>query len=362
MGVSHAAGEHLASPESTAPAAPSRAVMGALRYAWVFAAYDRQRVAVEDANCARLRQLGYDVHPFGVPCPGGWWPFAQLDAAWRGGDRGLLTAYEQLADLLRSCHVLIAGGGAMLHPEFLATADVCKVFLCADDPESSAVLSRPVAPAFDFCFPFNIAAVDDYRRWGCRAVRWLFHAVREEWLTPGVTATSILEGTRELDTAVFCERVYGLSDRPQRIERLQAAFPQTVVRGAGWPGGAASPDEVHATYLRLRCGFNLHHSVGPCNTRSVHLPAAGVMQICDNKHWLGELFTLEREVVGFDSIAECIDKTRYYLAHERERREIAAAGFVRATRDYTPQKQWQRIVDTIAPHCVPRFARRVRAQ
>jgi hypothetical protein len=216
-----------------------------------------------------------------------------------------------------------------------------------------------VAPHFDFCFPFNVAAVADYRRWGCRNVRWLFHAVRPEWTTPPLTEIDVLEGRRDLDAVVFCERVYGLSDRPQRIERLIAAFPQTLVRGPGWPLGPVAPAEVKAAYRRARCGFNLHHSTGPCNTRAVELPASGVLQICDNSTWLGALFELDREVVGFESIAECIDKTRYYLAHERERREVAAAGFRRAVRDYTQARQWQVILDTIALHCVARFARRV---
>ncbi len=348
-------------PHPAPPPTGSARTMRALRYAWVYPAHDERRSAVEDANCARLRALGYEVHAFGMPCAGGWWSFDRLDAAWRQGDAGLLTAYAQLADVLRDSHVLIAAGGAMLHPEFLATSDVCKVFLCADDPESSAILSQPVAPHFDFCFPFNIAVVDDYRRWGCQQVTWLFHAVRQEWLTPALTELDILEGHRDLDAAIFCERVYGLSDRPQRIERLVAALPSTLVRGPGWPLGAASDSEVRAAYRRLRCGFNLHHSVGPCNTRVVQLPAMGVLQVCDNPRWLRELFELDREVIGFDTIDECIDKTRYYLAHEQQRREIAAAGFRRATTDYTPAKQWQRIIDTIGAHCVARFARRVGA-
>jgi hypothetical protein len=58
------------------------------------------------------------------------------------------------------------------------------------------------------------------------------------------------------------------------------------------------------------------------------------MQICDNKEWLGRIFKLDKEVVGFDSVEEAIDLCRYYLEHEEERRTIAAAGWERALSDY----------------------------
>jgi vacuolar-type H+-ATPase subunit C/Vma6 len=59
------------------------------------------------------------------------------------------------------------------------------------------------------------------------------------------------------------------------------------------------------------------------------------MQICDNKQYLGKIFELGKEAVGFDTIEECQDLCRYYLAHDEERRIIAANGWKRALTDYT---------------------------
>ena len=67
------------------------------------------------------------------------------------------------------------------------------------------------------------------------------------------------------------------------------------------------------------------------------------MQLCDNNSHLGQLFELGKEVVGFDTVDEAIDLGRYYLAHERERREIAAAGFARSVRDYNEVAVFRRI-------------------
>lgn len=319
-----------------------------LRYLWVYPAYSAARVAEEEAWARRVGALGHRVETFGVPCAGGWWPFPELDRRWRARDPDLLAAYERLAGRIAAADALIAAGGSMLHPEFIAGFAIHKTFLCADDPESSAVLSQPVAPHFDRCFVFNVACLDDYRAWGCRNVEPLFHGLRPELVDPRLTEQRILEGHRDLDVAVFCDRELNPSDRAQRLERLVAAFPQALVRGRGWPGGFASDAEMRAAYARARIGWNLHHSIGPCNTRLFTLPASGVLQICDNAPRLRHFFELDREIVGFDSVEECIDKTRYYLAHERERREIAARGWRRATTEYTEARQWQRISERIA--------------
>jgi Glycosyl transferases group 1 len=71
------------------------------------------------------------------------------------------------------------------------------------------------------------------------------------------------------------------------------------------------------------------------------------MLICDNKKYLGEIYELGKEAVGFDSIEECIDLCHYYLAHDDERRAIAGAGWKRAVEDYKEVAVFQRTVKLI---------------
>ncbi|MFQ5503762.1 MAG: FkbM family methyltransferase, partial [Planctomycetota bacterium] len=331
------------------PAAPAAADARALRYLWVYSADSERRVQEEEAFCARIRALGYEVQPFGMPCPGGWWPYPGLDAAWRRADPELLRAYLGLEELARGADVLIAADGAMLHPGFVASLGTFNVFCCADDPESSEVLSRPVAPCFDHCFVLNQACLDLYRSWGVERVDWLLRPLRPGLMDPTMSVERILGEDRELDIVLFCERVYEVSDRAERIGRLLEAFPGAFVRGRGWPGGFLSDGEMRDAYRRARIGWNLHNSSGAFNTRLVTLPAFGVLQICDNKSDLARVFELDREVVGFDTIEECIDRTRYYLEHERERREIAARGFARVTLEHTEARMWEQIVTAISP-------------
>ena len=331
-----------------------------LRYAVVYPAYSAARMEEDELFAAEARKLGYDVEALPIICPGGWWHFPKLDEKWRTRSSDLIPQYEALEETLRNKDVLISSGGPMLHPEFIRRLSTFNVWICGDDPESSEVLSRPAAPAFDYCFPINIACVDDYKRWGCERVDWIFHPVRPELSAPELTEAKILEGRRDIDAVMFCERVLGLSDRAQRLDRLEKAFPQAFLRGKGWPGGFISDAAMRETYRRSKIGWNLHNSIGPCNTRLTTLPAFGVMQICDNKRNLGKVFELDREVVGFDSIEECIDQTRYYLEHDGERRKIAAAGWARAMRDYTLAKWWERLTSTIAPHAVEKLMKQGR--
>ena len=89
-----------------------------------------------------------------------------------------------------------------------------------------------------------------------------------------------------------------------------------------------------ALLQRTKIGINIHNSTGPINLRTYYLPANGVMQICDNKSYLGKVFELNKEVVGFDTIDEAIELCHYYLMHDDERRKIAAAGWERVLLDY----------------------------
>ena len=77
------------------------------------------------------------------------------------------------------------------------------------------------------------------------------------------------------------------------------------------------------------------------------LPANGIMQLCDNKAYLGKIFELDKEVVGFETIDEAIDLTRYYLAHDEERRQIAAAGWEKATKEYNEIAVFEKAVTAI---------------
>jgi len=108
----------------------------------------------------------------------------------------------------------------------------------------------------------------------------------------------------------------------------------------GWPGMARGPIKPGREYIdyyqRAKIGFNVHnrgdYTVG--SYRLFELPANGVMQISDGGDHLGEFFEVGTEIERHRSADELIDKIRYYLDHDEERRRIALGGFRRIMKDH----------------------------
>lgn len=329
--------------------------MKRLRYLVVYPSHSLDRIMREESYISRIRNLGFNVEGFGIPCPNGWLPFPKLDEKWEARSSDLMISYNSLVNKLTTDSVLIASGGSMLHPEFLSQLNSFNVLICADDPESSNILSKPVAPSFDFCFTMTIGCLDMYHSWGCKYVDWLFHPVRPEMTDTCLNEDLITYEERDIDVIFIGGRLTVLKgEREQKILFLIQQFPQAFIAGTGWPKGRI--ENINSFYRRAKIGWNFHNNtLGTNNRRTIHLPVTGVMQICDNKLYLNELFKLDEEVIGYDTIEECAEKTRYYLEHAEERIKIAVQGWKRAITDYTEEKWWLKIISTIAPNCLKNF-------
>jgi spore maturation protein CgeB len=88
-------------------------------------------------------------------------------------------------------------------------------------------------------------------------------------------------------------------------------------------------------YSRAKIGFNIHwDEFGLGNQRLYMLPANGVMQISDCEDHLHRVFEVGREIEGYRTSDELLDKLSFYLAHPDKREAIARAGYRRVMRDY----------------------------
>lgn len=326
--------------------------MRELRYLLAYTAPQAWRFEWHEGMIARYQQRGYDVEGFCVTLnpPGPHLTYPELDRRWKERDPWLLQMYERLEDRLLERDVFILWNGANIHEDFVKSLSTFNVYICGDDPESSDLLSKPVAKYFDFAFTANIACVNLYKSWEVQNVAFLPLGCPDSDRDLTLTKDQILQGERDIDLVLLCERQSPW--RRERLDTLRRAFPQALMRGHGWPKGFLPLEQTTPTYLRSKIGWNIHNSIGPINRRTYMLPANGVMQICDNKTFFGHLFKLGEEGIGFDSIEECIELTHYYLAHDDERRRIAAQGWERATTEYTEERIWERLVTTIQPHYV----------
>lgn len=70
------------------------------------------------------------------------------------------------------------------------------------------------------------------------------------------------------------------------------------------------------------------------NFRLFEATGAGTCLVTDWQEDLNEYFEVDREVVTFRSIEECVEKIRYLLDHDKEREEIARRGQERTLKDH----------------------------
>lgn len=312
----------------------------------------------------RLSDAGFDVEGFCLTLnpPGPCLSFAEMDARWHRGDRELLIMYERLEERLSDKDVFINESGINLHPKFVENLNVFTVFQCFDDIDGlNENLTKPAAYAYDLCLTGNVAEVNTYRRAGLVNVEWIPLGLRHNAYDRELTYEKVLTGQRDIDLFMLIDRFAPWGNRLERLNKLATAFPDAHFYGKGWTRGFL-PREQEINFLtRAKIGPNIHLATGPLNYRTYYLPANGVMQICDNKSHLSKVYELGKEVVGFDTVEECIDLCRYYLAHDEERRQIAAGGWRRATTDYNEVAVFSRTVRIIEEYMSRRAQRPIGA-
>ena len=80
------------------------------------------------------------------------------------------------------------------------------------------------------------------------------------------------------------------------------------------------------------------------NARLFETAGCGAFQIIDWRADLQRCFEPEQEVVTFQTMEDLKEKVRYYLEHEKERREIADRAYWRAHREHTYEHRLKRLL------------------
>lgn len=99
-----------------------------------------------------------------------------------------------------------------------------------------------------------------------------------------------------------------------------------------------------------RVVLNTHIDVSPLSASNMRLfeaTGAGACLLTDWKENLARLFEPDKEVLTYSSAAECVEKIRYILAREDERRAIADAGQRRTLREHNFDNRAARIDEII---------------
>lgn len=86
--------------------------------------------------------------------------------------------------------------------------------------------------------------------------------------------------------------------------------------------------------------------------RCFEIPAVKTMMIAPFTEDIATIFKEDEEVVFYRNIEEFVQKVRYYLGHEEERRKIAAAGYCRLMRDGHEVKDRVEFIMDVYEECV----------
>lgn len=116
---------------------------------------------------------------------------------------------------------------------------------------------------------------------------------------------------------------------------ISSAVDKRLTRRAHSPlFGLAMFQQLHDSKVAL----NTHIDISPVSASNMRLFEAtgvGTCLLTDWKANMRELFEPDREVLTYRDTRECVEKVRYILAHNDERRAIAAAGQRRVLREHT---------------------------
>lgn len=295
----------------------------------------------------RLQSPSIEIKSFvtGLNYPGRRIPWSELDRRWKRGDKELMNLYQEVAIQSEGFDVMINFGGMNLHPEFIQNLPIITVWYFFDDPEASNDFSKYMAVGHDLCAVANIAELDTYKSWGAKNVFWAPAGFRHDDYDPNKTREVLFSQKRDIDITLLCERLTHY--RRAKVDKFARTFPQGIYRGKGWAMGFLPENERVPILQRTKIGINIHNSTGPINHRTFSLPANGILQICDNKSHLGKIFKLKEEVVGYDTIEEAIELTRYYLFHSDKQIEIAMKGYEKTIKNYNEQACFKIIIDEV---------------
>jgi spore maturation protein CgeB len=109
-------------------------------------------------------------------------------------------------------------------------------------------------------------------------------------------------------------------------------------------------DDMFQVMRDSSIGLNIHAAFAgqiANNMRLFEITGVGSLLVTDFKPNLSDWFDMNREVVAYCSIDDCVEQVGYYLAHEDERAAIAEAGQRRTLRSHTLEKRIEQFASIV---------------
>lgn len=249
----------------------------------------------------------------------------------------------------------------------------------SDDQWAFEAYSRHWAPCFNWVITTDHKAPAKYRKIGYR------NAVKSQWAC-----------NHWLYKRLPLPKIYEVSfvgsrhgNRGEMIKKIQEAGINVRCWGSGWPNGRVSQEKMMEIFSQSKICLNFTKNSGvlwkelahffvrrrmhdrkimvnsparildnvkafpacmwnnQIKGRNFEIPGCGSFCLTEYAEDLERYYEIGREIECFSRPDEAVEKIRYYLAHEKEREEIAKAGYERTLRDHTYEKRFQEIFQGI---------------
>jgi hypothetical protein len=141
----------------------------------------------------------------------------------------------------------------------------------------------------------------------------------------------------------FVGAKYGI--REKIVLALRGAGVSVTAYGNGWEEGRLAPESTPKFFAQCKIVLGVG-TVGHCTDfyalkmRDFDAPMSGSFYLTHDNPDLNSVYAVGREIVTYRTAQQCVEKARYYLAHETERETIAQAGWRRAAAEHTWQHRF----------------------
>ena len=279
----------------------------------------------------------------------------------------LYAAFEAVLKETRA-DALIVDNCQPYHPDYLRKIPVYKVLRTSDGPLTAYDRDFAYVHAFDQvlyhspAYSPEMGMAEKLQYLGAKNRDFWPQALFDAMFDATKTEEALLAADRDIDIifigALFpgkmpllakvkkafggrC-RIHGLTNVKRNVYfNLKYGFP-------GWVRPARFEDYV-SLYQRAKIGINVHnrgdYTVG--SYRLFDLPGNGIMQLSDGGEFLESFFRVGEEIVAYKDADELIDKLRYYLDRDEERKRIALNGYCRVMRDHRIRHRLHQAADLI---------------
>lgn len=281
-------------------------------------------------------------------------------------------------DEIRPHLVLFAGGGLdkKILKKIKEDKSTISVIWCADDHWMFYTKNKYLAWYYDWVATTDPLAIKKYYRIGYKNVIFWPQGCNTEIFKP-------LDLPKIYDVS-FVGRPHGI--RKKMIKKLKKEGINVACFGEGWPSGHISYQEMVKVFSQSKINLNFSQSSGvlwkqlallfvhrkerkirfnsprrfldnlqsfwPSLTapqikgRLFEIPCCGGFELTGYTPALESLYEIGKEIECFHNFKELVQKIKYYLSHDKERKAIAQAGYKRTIRDHTWE---QRLINYLMP-------------